>query len=205
MMRKALILYGTRYGAAASTSEMITSTLQQEGIEVRIVNAKREKVQDIAEYDLVIVGSGIQLNRWTHEPENFLHKFQKKLANKKVALFVCCGSAAGKLAPMRPSAPPPDNWLVNRMPWARFANEDPTVRAKRDYLEGKAAKYNLNPIAFGLFGGIYNYGKMPWYFKKAAERDKARVQAAYKETESGVYDTRDLNAIRTWARQLADM
>jgi menaquinone-dependent protoporphyrinogen oxidase len=92
-MTKALIVYGTRYGETASTSEEIANVIRKEGIEVRVVNAKEEKVNDIAEYDLVIVGSGIQINKWTGKPEKFLKKFQKELAKKKVALFVCCGSS----------------------------------------------------------------------------------------------------------------
>ena len=82
-MSKALIVYGTRYGAAASTSEEIAKILRQEGLEVRVVNAKEEKIKDIAEYDLVIVGSGIQFNKWTGEPEDFLKKFQKELGTKE--------------------------------------------------------------------------------------------------------------------------
>ncbi|MGA2386109.1 MAG: hypothetical protein ABSG33_06220 [Candidatus Bathyarchaeia archaeon] len=35
-------------------------SLRQVGMDVRVVNAKEEKVKDIAEYDLVIVGSAIQ-------------------------------------------------------------------------------------------------------------------------------------------------
>jgi len=92
-MAKALIVYGTRYGATASTSEEIAEVLHQEGFDVRVVNAKKDKVHDITEYELVIVGSGIQVNRWTKEPEKFLKKFQRELAKKKVALFVCCSSA----------------------------------------------------------------------------------------------------------------
>jgi menaquinone-dependent protoporphyrinogen IX oxidase len=68
-MSKALVVYGTRYGAAASTSEEIAKILCQAGMEVRTVNAKEEKVRDIAEYDLVVVGSGIMMDRWTGEPE----------------------------------------------------------------------------------------------------------------------------------------
>ena len=77
-MTKALIVYGTRYGATASTSEEIAEILRKEGLDVRVVNAKEEKVQDITEYELVIVGSGIQINRWTGEPKKFLKKFQKE-------------------------------------------------------------------------------------------------------------------------------
>ena len=178
-MNKALIVYGTRYGASASTSEEIAKTLSKEGIQTQVVNAKEEKIKDITPYDLVIVGSGIQINRWTGEPESFLKKFQKQLANKKVALFVCCGSASDKDKP------------------------EAAEQAKRKYLEEKAAKYNLHPVALGLFGGVYNYNKMPWYAKKAMEKDRPRVEAAYKQTELGIYDTRDLNAIRAWAEERA--
>ena len=177
-MKKALIVYGTRYGAAASTSEEIAKVLRQEGLDAQVVNAKEEKVRDISQYTLVVVGSGIQINRWTGEPEKFLKQFQKQLAQKKVALFVCCGSASQE-------------------------NPDAAVDAKRKYLEEKAAKFNLQPIALGLFGGVYNYNKEPWWAKKALEADRPRVEATYKESEPGVYDTRDWGAIRGWAKELA--
>ncbi len=180
-MSKALIVFGTRYGAAASTSEEIAKIMLQKGFKVDLRDAKKEKVKSIAEYDLIVVGSGIQINRWTSEPEDFLKKFQKQLATKKVALFVCCGSASDKSKP------------------------ELAVNAKRKYLEEKAAKYNLQPVALGLFGGIYNYNNMPWFAKKAMNADRPRVEAAYKETEPGIYDTRDLNAIRAWAEKLADI
>jgi menaquinone-dependent protoporphyrinogen oxidase len=181
-MTKALIVYGTRYGAAASTSEEIAKILRQEGLEVRVVNAKEEKVKDIADYELVVVGSGILFNRWTSEPEDFLKKFQKELAGKRVALFVCCGSASQALNEGKP---------------------DIAENARRKYLDEKVAKYSLQPVALGLFGGVYNYNKEPWYAKKAMEMDRPRIEAAYKQTEPGIYDTRDWNAIRSWAKELA--
>jgi menaquinone-dependent protoporphyrinogen oxidase len=178
-MNRALIVYGTRYGAAASTSEEIAKTLRHYGIDVRVVNAKAEKIGDIFPYDLVVVGSGIQMHRWTGEPEDFLKKFQKELATKKLALFVCCGSATEKEKP------------------------ELAEKARRRYLEEKAAKCHMQPVAMGLFGGIFNYNKMPWFAKKAMSADRPRVEAAYKETQPGVYDTRDLDAIRAWAVELA--
>jgi menaquinone-dependent protoporphyrinogen IX oxidase len=54
-----------------------------------------------------------------------------------------------------------------------------------------------------LFGGVYNYNKTPWYAKKAMEAERPKIAAAYKETQPGVYDTRDWNAIRSWAKELA--
>jgi menaquinone-dependent protoporphyrinogen IX oxidase len=181
-MKKALIVYGTRYGAAASTAEEIAKIFGQQGLDVRVVNAKDEKVKDITEYDLVVVGSGIQIDRWTGEPENFLKNFQKDLAKKKVALFVCCGSASQELNKGKPGT---------------------VARAKRKYLDEKAAKYNLQPIALGLFGGVYNYNKQPWWAKKALDAERPKIEAAYKETQPRIYDTRDWNALRTWAKELA--
>ena len=64
-MSKALIVYGTRYGATTGTSEIIADTLRQEGFEVRVVDAKKDKVQSVSEFDLIIVGSGIQMGKWT--------------------------------------------------------------------------------------------------------------------------------------------
>jgi hypothetical protein len=35
------------------------------------------------------------------------------------------------------------------------------------------------------------------------EAERPRIEAAYKETQPGVYDTRDWNVIRSWAKELA--
>jgi menaquinone-dependent protoporphyrinogen IX oxidase len=180
-MNKALIVYGTRYGATASTSLEIASILRKEGLEVRVVNAKEEKVKDISEYDLVIVGSGIQIFRWTGEPEDFLKKFQKELTTKKIAIFVSAGAQA--IA-------------------EREGKPEEVETAKKKYLQEKAVKYNLQPVALGLFGGVYDFNKWPWWAGKAKPMAKQQLEAAgFKET-NGIYDTRDWNAIRNWAKDL---
>jgi menaquinone-dependent protoporphyrinogen oxidase len=179
---KALIVYGTRYGATASTSEEIAETLRREGMEVRVVNAKKESVKDIAGYDLIIVGSGIRINRWTSEPEKFLQQFHTELMNKKVALFVSSGGQA--IA-------------------EHEGNQEKIAQGKRKYLDEKVAKYNLKPIALGLFGGIWDFNKWPWWAGKAIPSAKQALQSAgFMETKPGVYDTRDWNAIQSWAKSL---
>jgi menaquinone-dependent protoporphyrinogen IX oxidase len=183
-LKKALIVYGTRYGATEMTSEEIADVFRQEGLNVKVVNLKKDKVKDITEYDLITVGSGIQINRWTKEPERFLKKFQKEMAKKQVALFVCCGSSQ-----------PLDD---------KTDKVESVKNAKTKYLEEKAAKYHLQPIALGLFGGVYNYNKVPWLFGKFMQAIKAQLEeAGVPQTEPGLYDTRDLNAIRNWARDVA--
>lgn len=122
MAKKVLIVYGTRYGATESTSAEIAKTLQGEGLEVKDVNAKKERVKDISPYDLIIVGSGMQMGQWTREPENFLNQFQKELASKKVAIFV--SSAAQAL-----------------IEYEKKTEE--IEKNRKQNLENKAAKYNF--------------------------------------------------------------
>jgi menaquinone-dependent protoporphyrinogen oxidase len=185
-MVKALIVYGTRYGATANTSEIIADVLSQEGFEVRVVDAKVDKLQSIREFELIIVGSGIRMGRWTKDPEKFLEKFQQELNNKKVALFVSSGAA-------HPLTEGEEKIMEI---------EDARIK----YLEEKAAKYNLQPIALGLFGGVYDFNKMSWFFRKTMSSVKSQLEeAGYRETESGRYDTRDLNAIRSWVKRVAQM
>ena len=43
---KALIVFGTRYGATRSTSELIAEVLQECGFETKVVEAKKEKIND---------------------------------------------------------------------------------------------------------------------------------------------------------------
>ena len=43
---KTLIVYGTRYGATTGTSEEIAKIFQGEGFDVKVANAKEEKIKD---------------------------------------------------------------------------------------------------------------------------------------------------------------
>jgi menaquinone-dependent protoporphyrinogen oxidase len=183
-MVKALIVYGTRYGATEMTAEEIAGVFRDEGLDVDVVNLKEGKVDDISGYGVVVVGSGIKIGKWTKEPDKFLNKFQKELAKKNVALFVCCGA---------------------KYPLDEKADKEKEIEnARTKYLEEKAAKYNLQPIAYGLFGGVYNFNKMGWFFRKSMSSVKPQLEAAgVPETEPGLYDTRNINDIQGWAKQLA--
>lgn len=165
-LTKALIVYGTRYGTTAETSQVIAETLRQEGFEVGVVDAKKDKIESISDFDLVIVGSGIQMGKWTSEPENFLKKYQKELSKKKVAIFVSCGSA---------------NPLSEGEQKLKEMND-----GKQKYLEDKAIEYDLKPIAMGFFGGCYDFNKMSWFFRKTLSSVKPKLEGAgYKESKAG--------------------
>jgi len=179
-----LIVYGTRTGTTANASEVNANTLRQVEYEVKIVDAKKEKVKSISEFDLIIVGSGIQMGKWTKEPEDFIKKHQKELSTKKLALFVSCGGA---------------NPLSEGEKKTKEMDD-----AKRKYLEEKSVEYKVNPVALGFFGGCYDFNKMSWFFKKTLSSIKPKLEdAGYKQSKTGVYDLRDLEAIRSWTRELS--
>ena len=183
MSKNCLIVYGTRYGATESTSEEIAKVLQSEGLDVRVVNAKKEKVEDISGYDLIIVGSGMQMAKWTGAAENFLKKFQKELSTNKIAIFV--SSAAQALH-------------------EHEKNTEEIEKSRKEYLEDKAALYNLHPISMVIFGGVWNYNKMFFLFRKTLASFKPKIEeAGFQEIEPGLYDTRDWDTIRTWAKEIA--
>ena len=178
---KALIVYGTRYGATASTSEEIAKVLRDEGFNVRVVNAKNERVDDISEYELIIVGSGMKINRWTKEPEQFLNKFKKELQQKTVAIFV--SSATNAI-------------------YKHEGNTKELENAQNKYLNEKTDKYKLNPIAMTIFGGVLNYDDMGWMARKTVGQLYRKYEAMGIEKKDGVYDTRNWDDIREWTKDL---
>jgi len=183
MSKKVLIVYGTRYGATEGTSEEIAKVLRGEGLDVKAANARKEKIKDISEYDLVIVGSGMQMAKWTGAAEKFLGKFQKELSSKKVAIFVSSGAQA----------------LLEHE-----KKTEELEKARKQYLEDKAAKYNLHPVSMVIFGGVWDFNRMFFLFRKTLASFKPRIEeAGFKEVRPGVYDTRDWDSIRAWAKEIA--
>ena len=181
---KILIAYGTRYGATKGTSEEIAKVLHDEGFEVEVVNLKEEKVKDISKFELVIIGSGMKMEMWTGSAKAFLKKFRSELKKKKVAIFVSSGGRA----------------LMEYK-----GEHDEIDRITKKYLEGKASKYGLNPISMNMFGGIWDYNQMGKIYRKFLEAERENfIPAGFKETEPGVYDSRNWDEIRKWAKELAN-
>ncbi|MEM3627487.1 MAG: flavodoxin domain-containing protein [Candidatus Bathyarchaeia archaeon] len=175
--------YGTRYGATAGTSEEIGKILREKGFDVNIVNVKEEKVKDISEYDLIVVASGMRMGKWVSEAEDFLKKFRKEFKGKKLALFVSTMKTVAE----------------------REGKAEEVAESRKAALEDKVAKYGLKPIALGFFGGVLDYNKMGFLMRKTMGFLKPQLEKdGFKETEPGVYDLRDWDEIRNWARELAE-
>jgi len=177
-----LIVYGTRYGATAGTSEEIAKVLQGEGFEVKVVNAKEMKIKDISHYDLIVVGSGMQMGRWTGEAEDFLKRFQKQLGEKKVAIFISSMKTVAE----------------------REGKQDEVAKTRKMGLDDKVAKYGLHPVASGFFGGVIDFNKMNIITRRTFGFIRPQLEKdGFKEAPSGVYDLRNWEEIRLWAKELA--
>ena len=179
---KILIVYGTRYGATTGTSEEIAKVLREEGFNVRVANAKKEKIKNISEYELIIVGSGMKMGKWTSEADDFLKTFQEEFGQKKLAIFVSTMKSVSE----------------------REGKTEDVAQMRKAALEDKIAQYNLRPITRGFFGGVLDYNKMGFILKRTMGFLKPQLEKdGFKETEPDVYDLRDLEEIRSWAKDLA--
>ncbi len=179
---KTLIAYGTRYGATAGTSEEIAKILRSEGVEVKVVNLKEEVVEDLKGYDMVVVGSGIPMGKWASEAEDFLERFSSELGQKKLAIFASTMKTMSE----------------------REGKIDQVENIRRIALTSKVEQYNLHPVALGLFGGVIDFNKMGFFARTGMRLAKSSfVKDGFKEEPTGVYDLRDWNEIRQWAKELA--
>ena len=171
----ALVVFGTRYGSTAKIAEEIGAVLGDEGFKVRVVNAAKDTISDISEFDVVIVGSGIKMGKWTKETLNFLKKFEADLSQKKVALFVSCG--------------------YSREP-------DKVDEARENFLIKVADRYpSIKPVSLSLFGGVFSFDKYGFAERLVFRGIKKELEKQGIETKKP-YDFRDWETIREWTRSV---
>ena len=176
---KALIVYGTRYGSASEIAEEIGKVMVEEGIEVNVVDAHGFKDYDVSSFDMVIIGSGIKMGKWTKNSLNFLKNNKSALADKMVALFVSCGAA----------------------------NEEKSVEMGWDKYLRKVAQENLigEPVDMGLFGSVYDpNAKHGLMYKMTVGFIRKDLEKKGMDTSKRI-DLRNWEEIHAWARGLADM
>ncbi len=193
---KTLIAFGTRYGATADTAELITEGLREEGIETDVVDLKRQDVDDLSVYNMVIVGSGIKASRWTKEANQFLKDHKEELQPKISALFVSSGSWSfttgdGALAAEQ------EGGLYSKL----GVNKE---EAYQQYVVDKANEHDLNPESVEVFGGFWDFEAMGFLWRLVLRGLRKDLEDQGIDTDKP-YDNRDLNRIRKWAAKLATL
>ncbi len=83
--------YVTKGGATREAAELIAKTLREKsGLAVDVVDLKKQKHPDIADYDNVVVGGGVRMGEVYGEAGAFL---RQDLGGKRVAVFICASGA----------------------------------------------------------------------------------------------------------------
>ena len=179
---KTLIIFGTRYGSTASTSQEIAEVLRNEGFDVEVIDAHNKMIDDLTNYELVLIGSGVQMGKWTKEPQKFMKRNNRELQQKKVALFISSGAASIEQAE---------------------GNKDEYEKLYHKQVIEVAKKFNIKSIKCGMFGGVWDYNQMGGLARKMLGNLRDRLKNAGFIGENDIYDTRDIESIRTWAKELA--
>lgn len=172
---EALIAYGTRWGTTTDIVKKMGEILTKKGMGVKIVNLGKENINDVSNFDLIIVGSSIKAGSWTKKALEFLKRYESVLSKKKVAYFVSCMDA-----------------------------NDPKKReeAKENYLEKIANKFpSIKPAKLGLFGGVIDvklYGFGTKFLLKALSKELAKDGIDINKPN----DFRDWKEIHDWTIEL---
>jgi len=81
---KTMILYATKYGAAAEIAKLIADK-----IEGAVTHNLKQSIPSLAEFDCVILGSSVYAGKIHKEAKAFLSKNAAALTEKKFGLFLC--------------------------------------------------------------------------------------------------------------------
>ncbi len=124
-MTRVLVAHASKYGSVEEVARYIGAVLRDEGTACRVVSAREP--QDLASYDLVVLGTGLYMSRLHREARRFLRHHRDELSHIPFAVF-----AMGPLI------------------------DDPAEKEKvRPQLERGLERYpELDPVATAIFGGV---------------------------------------------------
>jgi len=85
-MKKNLIVYATQYGCAEEVAKTIAAQLEGE---TTVLNAKTDKVKNIAEYDRIILGGSLYAGKVQKEIKDFTVAHRNEILSKPLGIFLC--------------------------------------------------------------------------------------------------------------------
>ncbi|MCK8827664.1 flavodoxin domain-containing protein [Natroniella acetigena] len=85
---KKLVVYSTKYSATEKAAKKLAGYL---GEEIKVVNLATGNVEDLNDYDLIVIGGSIYAGKIQKEVKNFCEGNMNQLMDKKLGLFICCG------------------------------------------------------------------------------------------------------------------
>lgn len=174
-MTKVAILYGSRYGTTTGIVQEMVKTAEETGAEVETFEVRKSKPASLDSYDLIIIGSGIQVGKWTKEPLKFIEQNVESLSRKKVALFVVCGDAG---------------------------NPETCEQGQTMYLDAIAKAHpEISFVSTGLFPGMFDLKKYN-FVTKSLIKSILKKRTPEGEEIPEVLDMRDSEKVKAWILEL---
>jgi menaquinone-dependent protoporphyrinogen IX oxidase len=92
---KTLVAYITKGGATGEAATTIANTLREKcGLQVDLVDLKKQPKPDIAQYSNVVIGGGVRAGTLYKEAVDFV---KQDFSGKRVGFFICSGAAGNRL------------------------------------------------------------------------------------------------------------
>jgi menaquinone-dependent protoporphyrinogen oxidase len=128
---KVLIAYATKYGSTVEVAEAIAKTLEGEGVETDLRDAR--SVGDLRGYRAVVFGAPLYNARMLRAGRRFLARHQRELAGMPVAVF-----ALGPLG----------------------TSEKEIATTQKQFDRYLAHRSEIRPVSTALFGGVIDQSKL---------------------------------------------
>jgi menaquinone-dependent protoporphyrinogen oxidase len=85
MESRVLVAYATKHGATKGIAEKIGNVLREQGLAADVTPVDR--VDDLAPYDAVVLGSAVYVGQWRKDAGEFLEANEEELSKRPVWLF----------------------------------------------------------------------------------------------------------------------
>ncbi|MBI9030951.1 hypothetical protein JEZ13_02950 [bacterium] len=82
---KTLIIYATKNGSVKEVAQLIRKELKGE---IKLVDIHEEIIQDVSEFDNIIIGSSIYFGQIDRQIKNFIFIHRPEILQSKLAIFI---------------------------------------------------------------------------------------------------------------------
>ena len=134
-MTQVLIVHASKYGSVEEVARYVAAVLRDQGAGCDVIAAR--DAADLDGYDLVVLGTGLYMNRVHRDARRFLRDHHATLAQEPFAVFAM--GPLGNEPEEKAKARPPLDHALGRYP-------------------------DLDPAAIAIFGGVIEPDKMSFPF-----------------------------------------
>ncbi len=178
---RVLIAYDSRYGTTGEVAEAVAKEICAAGAACDVKLAK--EVEDLGPYAAVIVGSAVRNFGWMPDAVNFVKSNANALKDKKVAYFMTCL----QILPQQPH-------LNEKMRKIEGESEDDRKKRVLSYLDPVLKQSpQVLPKDIGVFAGVIKFDMLT-RTDRMLMKNMGFVEG----------DFRDWDAIKAWARKMAE-